>query len=236
MKLKKLAAVAMAAVMSVAMLTACSGGGSGSSPAPNGTAYTEECELVEKFVNGEYKKITENAPYYYKDYITSNGTWVYSKSINVDSKGQKEVYESLYSMSESYIVNTDAEPWKAYKEQPEAPDPDEGDSGEDDTQKPSSNVTEVAGTESYNGVEYDTITKTTVSHKGMDNEHTTIETKYYIKGTKTQTYERTETWKNGQRVSGRVEKVRLTNTVDPDSVAKLNISKYTLVDSEDELA
>ena len=244
MKLKKFAAVAMAAVMSVAMFTACSSGG-GSKTTPNGTAFTEEYELVERFVpnkvtgEGEYTKIIKDGPGYYRDYTTSNGTWTYYQYIYVNYVGEKEIDEELNGLEGgkfvSYIVNTETEPWKAYKNPPEIPDPDEGDSGEGNTQKPSSNVTEVPGTEKYNGVEYDTVTKTTIHRKDTAYESTQIVTEYYVKGTNTLAYKKTETQREGQTQSGRVEKVRLTNTVDPESANKLNIGKYTIVENEEDL-
>lgn len=105
MKLKKLAAVAMAAVMSLAMLTACSGGGgSSSSPVTDGNAYTVESETLK---SGDTKETaTVNGS---KSFTTSDGTWVYSTSTS--SHGY--TYELLRKRSgdESYQVNTKTDPW-----------------------------------------------------------------------------------------------------------------------------
>lgn len=108
MKLKKFAAVAMAAVMSLAMFTACSGGGGGSST--KGTAYTRETVVI-KEGNQTYTEETGK-----KKYVISNGIWSYSRETSVLSN---RVSESLSSITgnkgKAYTVNTkDDNAWKAY--------------------------------------------------------------------------------------------------------------------------
>lgn len=102
MKLKKFVAAAAAAVMSLAMLTACSGGGSG--PAPSDTGYTRKTIEVET-EKGEVSDSMAKIEYY-----TTNGKWIYTKT---ETAG--DVEESLIDPDGRwYDVDTTSEPWTAY--------------------------------------------------------------------------------------------------------------------------
>ncbi len=135
---KKLAAAVMAAVMSMALLTGCSGGGGSSVPGTGiVTSFTQKVTLVE--VNDE--------PYngLYTEYLTTNGEWMYTEWVT-DTQTQANL---SWKGGDLYVVNPKNK--KAYK----------GLSGHpwqtDDT------ATTTTGTWEYKGKTYRTVEGTTVA-------------------------------------------------------------------------
>lgn len=214
MKLKKFVAAAAAAVMSLAMLTACSGGG-GSAVVPAGFSYTWKSVTLEE--NGK-KYTEENGP---TNYDTSDGKCHYSKNTYYDYDGTKKTVEYLDVLDDSYLVNTDTTPWKAYKMQ---------DSGESSTELKLVSSNKENGEEEYNGETYKTVRNTYKYNDGSES----IVTNYYNKNNEL-VYEKTE-FKSNYGAHTRFQKVLIDNNkVDPENTDKLDFNNYTLVNSPEEL-
>jgi len=211
MKLKKIAAAVVAAVMSVAMLTACGGGGGGSAAA--GTGWTIQEVLVEDD-EGEVPEADREVIYQ-----TSDGKWLYERY--TDSDGVDE-YLGKVDGSESYIVNTESEKWKAFKE-------DYTGSGS------SSKIVNVSTTESvgeYKETKYKTIVITTTYSNGM----VAVTTEYYNLTKGTLEYVKTEMTYTSGRGYYEIFKVEINKAeVDRANVDKLNIDNYEKVTNEDDL-
>lgn len=211
MKLKKIAAVAAAAVMSLAMLTACGGGGSsaGGDSIPAG-GWTRELITVEE--DGEEVAEADAS----RNYYTSDGKWVYSKSTYKNS-----VREHLYSNTDDgqdYALNTSGEVWKAYKY-----------TAADDVDDDNGVTTKTEGTGKYKGETYRTVIYTTKYTDGV-----TIVSTYYYSGASLKYIQSEQTGTDGTYSS--VRKVLVDKSgVDKANEKKLDINNYTLVDSYEDL-
>ena len=193
---KKLAAAAMAAVMSMALLTGCSGGG-GSNTAGIISSYTTKWTLVE--IDGV--PCTET----YTEYITSNGNWIYTESV----QGTRKNINLSSREGDLYIVVGN----KALKVSSESPWQN------DDT------ATSTTGTWEYKGKTYQTV-ETTVVVEGYKSTQ-----KYCYDGAKLE-YIVTESMVNGKasKTVARVDEWR-----SEADKSKLNIDNYTIVNSDEEL-
>lgn len=207
MKLKKFAAAALTAVMSLAMLTACGGGGNGSAAA--GTGWTRQ-EVIVEDSDGEVPEAERITSYY-----TSDGKWLYEKY--TDSTGREE-YLSKVDGSESYAVNTASNPWMAYKD---------GGSGA---------AIEVVNTsteesfEEYKATKYKTITITETLADGTKR----ITTEYYDVTNGTLEYIKTGWTSKSGNSHYEIARVEINKAeVDRVNVDKLNIDNYKKVDYDE---
>ena len=207
--LKKAAAVLLAAAMSLVMLTACGGSGSGvGGGIPVSGSYTMETTMVEN-TDGP---VTQNN----RHYVTTNGTWYYSENVN-----GTHATASLSNMNtgEHYVINpTNNKAWKAESSSA---------GGEDVNEEVGGKVTatKTSGTWKYNEKTYTTLE---VTYTAADFTQTV---KYCYDGATLAYIEITGKDEGGRYYS--LEKV--TKYEKAANESKLDLNNYNLVEKSEDL-
>lgn len=212
MKLKKFAAAALAAVMSAALLTGCSGGGS----SPSGTSWMRETITVEN----------ERGPISQADAVTeyyaTNGEWVYVKT---SSRG--DVDEELIDPNgRCYAVDTNSNPWTAFY-----------DGGMADSMVPTSPKKTEEGTDSLNGKTYRIVRDTLTYAHGKETRYD-ITTYYYdnagLKYIKEETVREYKKGMEGEETvrysTYVIKKVLMDKALDEEARKKLDLKNYKQID------